>query len=75
MYDILVLSMGMYGVRMGAMYVPHGMENINVPYAACFRESICSAMFVSFEFLTPYGVGHLPLIRILEKQFMEGWFV
>ena len=43
-------------------------------YATFFRESIGSNMLVSFEFLIPYGVGYSPLIRKLEKKFMEGWF-
>ena len=66
--DILVQFMRMYGVRVGAMYVTHAMETLYVPYATCFRESFGSTMFVSFEFLTPYGIGHLPLIRTLEKK-------
>ena len=65
--------MGLYGGRMGSLYVPHGMETLNVPYATCFRKSIGSAMFVSFEFLTPCGMDYVSLIMTLEKQFMEGW--
>ena len=71
--DILVLFMGMYGGRMGGMYVPHGMEVLHEPYATCYRESIGSTMFVSFEFLTPCGMDYLHLMKTLEEQFMEGW--
>ena len=31
--DIVVLFMGLYGGRMGSLYVPHRMENLYVPYA------------------------------------------
>ena len=31
--DIVVLFMGLYGGRMGSLYVPHGMETLYVPYA------------------------------------------
>ena len=65
--DIVVLFMGMYGGRMGSLYVPHGMETLYVPYATCFRESIGSAMFVSVEFLTPCGMDYLHLIMNLEE--------
>ena len=71
--DILVLFMGLYGGRMGSMYVPHGMETLHVPYATCFRESIGSSMFVSYEFLTPCGMDYAHIIMTLEEQFMEGW--
>ena len=71
--DILVLFMGLYGGGMGSMYVPHGMEALHVPYATCFRESIGSAMFVSFELLTPCGMDYVHLMMTLEEQFMEGW--
>ena len=54
--DMLVLFMGLYGGRMGSMYVPHGMDTLYVYYATCFRESIGSTMFVSFKFLTPCGL-------------------
>ena len=70
--DILVLLMGMYGVRGGAMYVPHGMETLYVPYATCFREIFGSFMIVSLAFLTPHGMGDLPLKKKLKKKFMEG---
>ena len=58
---------------MGSMYVPHGMETLHVPYATCFRESIGSSMFVSYEFLTPCGMDYAHIIMTLEEQFMEGW--
>ena len=58
---------------MGGMYVPHGMEVLHAPYATCYRESIGSAMFVSFELLTPCGRDYLPLMRNLEEKFMKGW--
>ena len=58
---------------MGGMYVPHGMETLYVCYATCFRESIGSSMFVSFELLTPCGMDYVHLMRTLEEQFMEGW--
>ena len=71
--DILVIFMGMYGGRMGGMYVPHGMETLYVSYATCFRVRIGSAMFVSFVLLTPCGMDYLHLMRTLEEQFMEAW--
>ena len=58
---------------MGRIYVSHGVETLYVPHATCFRESIGSAMFVSFEFLTPYGTEYVHLMMTLEEQFMEGW--
>ena len=70
--DVLVIFMGMYGGRMGGMYVPYGMEILHVYYATCFRENIGPAMFVSFELLSPYGMDYLHLMRTLEEQFMEG---
>ena len=42
-------------------------------YATCFRESIGSTMFVSFEFLTPCGMDYVHIIMTLEEQFMEDW--
>ena len=35
--DIVDLFMGLYGGRMGGMYVPHGMETLYVPYATCCK--------------------------------------
>ena len=58
---------------MGGMYVPHGMEVLHAPYATCYRESIGSAMFVSFELLTPCGMDYVHLLMTLEEKFMEGW--
>ena len=58
---------------MGSLYVAHGMETLYVPYATCFRESIGSTMFVSFEFLTPCGMDCAHLIMTWEEQFIEGW--
>ena len=71
--DILVLFMGMYGGRMGSIYVPHGMETLYVPHSTCFRESIGSTMFVACDFLTPCGMDFSHLILTLEEQFMESW--
>ena len=71
--DIVLLFMGMYGGRMGSLYVPHGMENIFVSPATCFREIIGSAMFISFEFLTPYGMDYVHLIMTIQEQLMEDW--
>ena len=71
--DVLVLFMGMYGGRMGAIYVPYGMEVLHVPYATCFGEDIGKAMFVSFELLSPCGMDYLHLMRTLKEQFMDGW--
>ena len=59
MDDVLVLYMGLYGGRMGGMYVSHGRENLHVSSATCFRESIGSTMFVSFKLLSPCGMDHL----------------
>ena len=73
--DIVVLFMGLYAGRMGSLYVPHGMENLYVPYATCFTESIGLAMFVSVEFLTPCGIDYVHLIMNLEEKFMEYWIV
>ena len=73
MDDIIVIFMGLYGGRMGSMYVPHGMETLYVPYGTCFKESIDLAMFVSCDFLTPCGMDYAHLILTLEEQFMEGW--
>ena len=58
---------------MGSLYVPHGMENLYVPYATCFKESIGPTMFVSIEFLTPYGMDFIHLMMPLEEQFIEAW--
>ena len=49
------------------------METLYVPHATCFRESIGSTMFVSFDFMTPCGMDYVHLIMTLEEQFMEGW--
>ena len=65
--------MGMYGGRIGGMYVPYGMDIIHLPYATCFRENIGQTFFVSFELLSPYGMDYLHLMRTLEEKFMEGW--
>ena len=59
--DIVVLFMGLYGGRMGSLYVPHGMELLYVPHATCFRERIAPTMFVSVEFLTPCGMDYVHL--------------
>ena len=56
---------------MGNICVPHGMETLYVPYDICFRESIGSTMFVSYDFLTPCGMDFAHLILTLEEKFME----
>ena len=71
--DVIVLFMGMYGGRMGSICVPHGMETLYVPCDTCFRESIGSTMFVSYDFLTPCGMDFAHIILTLEEQFMGGW--
>ena len=49
------------------------METLYVPHATCFIESIGSAMFVSYDFLTPCGMDFAHLILNLEEQFMGCW--
>ena len=71
--DVIVLFMGMFGVRMRNICVPYGMETLYVPYDTCFRESIGAKMFVSYDFLTPCGMDFSHLILTLGEQFMEGW--
>ena len=70
---IVMLFMGLYGGRMGILYVPHGMETLYVPHATCFIESIGSTMFISIELLTPCGMDFAHLMMTLEEKFMEGW--
>ena len=71
--DVLIIFMGMFGGSMGGIYVPYGRENIHVHYSTCFRENIGKTMFVSFEFLSHYGMDYLHLMITLEQKFMEGW--
>ena len=71
--DIVVLFMGMYGGRMGGLYLPHGMDILHVPYVSYFREKIGKTMFLSGDLLSPCGMDYLHLMRTLEEKFMEGW--
>ena len=54
--DVLILFTGMFGGRMGGMYVPYGRDILHVHYATCFRENIGQTMFVSLELLSPCGM-------------------
>ena len=44
--DVLILFMGMFGGRMGGMYVPYGRDILQVHYNTCFRDNIGQTMFV-----------------------------
>ena len=71
--DIVVLFMGLYGGRMGSLYVPHGMELLPVPHDTCFILSIAPAMLTSVEFFTPGGMDYAHLMLALEEQFLMYW--
>ena len=65
--DILVLFMGLYGQKVGSVYVPHGMELHIVLHGTCFRCDIASPMFISVEFYTPGGMDYAPIMLALEE--------
>ena len=68
--DILVLFMGLYGQRVGSVYVPHGMELQLALHDTCFRHNIASPMFISLDFYTPEGMDYAPIMLALEDKFL-----
>ena len=68
--DIVVLFMVLYGVRMGSLYLAHGLKVLPIPHATCFRWSISLAMFISVEFFTAGGMDYAHLMLTLQEQFM-----
>ena len=73
--DIVVLFMGLYGQKMGNLYVPHGLELLPLLHDTCLRCSIASTMFISVEFFTPKGMDYAHIMLALEEQFMMHWLV
>ena len=67
--------MGLYGQRMGSVYVPHGLELQLLLHDTCFRCSISPPMFIYVEFFTPEGMDYAHIMLALEEQFMMLWFV
>ena len=67
--------MGLYGQRVGSVYVPHGIEIHLVLHDTCFICSIASTMFISVEFFTPRGMDYVHIMLTLEEQFMMYWLV
>ena len=63
--DIVVLFMGLYGGRMGSLYVTHGMKLLYVPHATCFKGRISPSMLISVEFFTPCGMDYVHLMMTL----------
>ena len=72
--DVLVIFMGMYGVRREGMHVPYGMATLHIIYVSYFQESIGKTMFVSCDILSPYGMSYFHVMRNLVEQVMDGWF-
>ena len=71
--DIVVLFMGLYGQKMGSLYVPYGLKLLPVLHDTCFRCSIASTMFISVEFYTPKGMDYAPIMLALEEKFLMYW--
>ena len=72
--DVLVIFMGMYGVRREGMHVPYGMNTLPILSVLYFREGIRKTMVVSCDSLFPCGRSCLHLMRTLSDQVMDGWF-
>ena len=73
--DIVVLFMGLYGKRVGSVYVPQGLELSPMFHETCFRYSTIPNMFISIDFFSPSGMDHVHAILTLEEQFMGDWLI
>ena len=65
--------MGLYGQKVGSVYVPHGMEIYLVLHDTCFRCDISSPMFISVEFYTLEGIDYAHIMLALEEKFLMYW--